>query len=145
MYKKSKIIKDIRKLMESGVKYTAACERLVKTAQTIENWRNKHPRLDRYFLKLMDKRENKVVDAIENKLEDRLLKGEASSSEYFFYLCNKRPEKWKNRYQVDHSGKVEGFENKNIVVIFGNGQRKRDSDTVQELRATLEPTTSARE
>ena len=95
MYKKAETIRAIRKKMEAGNKYVAACESIVKRAYTIELWRNQYPRLDRYFLKLMDKRDDKIVDAIELKLEDRILKGEASPAEVIFYLCNRRPKKWK--------------------------------------------------
>ena len=95
MYKKADTIRAIRKLMEGGTRYTVSCRQIVKTPQTIENWRNKYPRVERYFTKLMDKREDRITDGIEDKLADRCLRGEASPAEIIFYLCNRRSHKWK--------------------------------------------------
>ena len=95
--------------MEAGTRYTRACIQIVKTEQTIQNWRKKKPLLDRYFLKLLDKREDRITDAVEDKLFDRLLKGEATPTEYIFYLVNRRPNKWQNNYRVTHSGEFNVF------------------------------------
>lgn len=112
-----------------GEKYTRACEKVVKREKTIQLWRNKIPRIDRYFKSLIDSREENVVDSIELKLESRLLRGEGTSAEYIFYLVNRRPQKWQNNYRVEHSGKVNGQEVRVIVVNNANIQdREKRSD-----------------
>ena len=57
--------------------------------------------VNRYFLALIVKREDKVGDAIENKLEARCISGEATPTEYIFYLVNRRPAKWKRHDSIN--------------------------------------------
>jgi len=113
MLKKSDVLRQIREQCEKGIRYTNALKRINVNGvirkvnpQTIENWRKKYPRIERYCLaiqKLPDIAEEKITDAVENKLKDRLLKGEASAAEYIFYLCNRRPDKWKRNALVNNT------------------------------------------
>jgi hypothetical protein len=128
MYKKAETIRNIRQLMEKGEKYTRACERIVKRAQTIENWRNKYPRIDRYFLSLIDKREEKIIDAVELKLEDRILKGEASPAEIIFYLANRRSGRWKR-----HDGVIIDQSQHNHFTYVWKDTNNRDRLLAPEL------------
>ena len=117
--------------MEAGTRYTRACNQVVNTHQTIENWRNKKPLLDRYFLKLLYKRDERITDAVEDKLSDRLVKGEATPTEYIFYLVNRRPKKWQNNYRVEHSGEIKGAE---VRIILINPKEVKEKTGIERVQ-----------
>lgn len=114
MFRKSVVLKQIRIQCEKGVRYTEALKNIYLDGvlrkisyQTLENWRNERPMIERYITTLMQKRDAKIDDAVENKFIDRLLKGEASPVEYMFFLCNRKPHKWQHKHQLEYSGKIE--------------------------------------
>lgn len=118
MLKKLEILKQIRAQCEKGKRYSHVLNNLTVNGikrkisrQTIENWRDKKPKtIGKYIDYCIWVRDEKTVDTIEETLEQRLLDKEASSTEYIFYLCNRRPERWK-RYDdrgvlIDQSTKI---------------------------------------
>ncbi|MBM4137494.1 MAG: hypothetical protein FJ241_11795 [Nitrospira sp.] len=132
-------MKQIRKQCNDGVRYTEALkhifingiERKIPNV-TIDNWRHKKPKtVGRYIDACIHQIDETKVDRVENKFEERLLNGEATSAEYIFYLVNRRPDRWKNNYKVEHSGKVDGEGNKFLIQFIN-----KKEDIVKDAKAT---------
>ena len=98
MFKKSKILKAIRVDLLKGIRLHKAIENAgLRSRQTLENWRNKRPMIDRYILKCMGWGEEERIDLVEDAHLKRLLKGNASAADYEFYLTRRRPKRWPKR------------------------------------------------
>ncbi len=128
MLKKAKTIRAVRKLIESGVKYSEACTKVVRSRQTIVNWRLKYPRVDRYFKKLIFKNDEILVDKIENVFLKRLEEDRASPVEYIFYLTNRRSDNWKRNDNVviDQSKHKHTY---NVVKFNDSNSQQRTSSS----------------
>ncbi len=124
--------------MESGIRYTEACLEVVTAAYTIKTWREKHPRLDRYFKKLMHRRDDNILRKIETSLEGRLIDGKASAAELIFYLCNRASQRWKNSYKIEHSGKIEGRPERIVIHIENINKDKAGDNSKNRLSKLLE-------
>lgn len=134
MLKKSKILHDIRQHLTNGCLLSVAIDKAgVKSRQTIQNWRVKSPRIDRYIIACMNRSDDKRVSAVEDKAFQRLIAGEANAAEYIFYLTNRRPERWKDRRAVVNNTNVIQNTVKNGDGTFAG----EDGQFVQELRDRL--------
>ena len=56
--------------------------------------------LDKLFNDLIEKRDMNRAEMVEDKFISRLVNGESAEAGYIFYLCNKFPEKYKDRRAV---------------------------------------------
>lgn len=80
---------------------TAACE-AVSIGRTVAY---RYREQDEKFREEWDAIENRVLDVVESVLYKKALEGETPC--LFFLLCNRRPEKWKHRGEVEHRGKIQ--------------------------------------
>lgn len=126
MYKKSKIMREIRTLCNKGTRYSAALRQLKVNQQTIENWRNSRPMLEGYFLKVIDSVDERRTDAVEDTLFDRIIKSVASPAEIIFYLANRRPNRWKRQDNGMHFDQSQHY----------HFTRMSDEQLLNEIRKT---------
>lgn len=91
-YKKSAILKVIRRQCEGGVKLAKARESISRT--TLYLWCQR-PLIKRYILECERRSDERRDDGVEDGLMKKLINGNASGKEYEFYLTNRRPNRWK--------------------------------------------------
>ena len=108
MYKKHEVNRIISEQLRSGNKLAVAISLTpLRSKVTYYNWMNANPRLKRWVKaleNLCDERRTTIVeDAFFKKLKD----GTATAAEYIFYLCNRKSERWQNKHQFEHSGKID--------------------------------------
>jgi len=80
---------------------TAACEAVQISRRQVYRCREQ----DESFREEWDAIENRVLDVVESVLYKKALEGETPC--LFFLLCNRRPEKWKHRGEVEHRGRIQ--------------------------------------
>ena len=124
MLKKSKVLHDIRLNLEQGSLLTVAWRKAgLKSSYTLHSWRKKNPRIDRFIKACQEHSNDKRVSAVEDALFKKLIDGKGSAADYIFWLTNRCPDRWINKYGVEHTGKVEGGEMQIITphaVIFSS-------------------------
>lgn len=134
MLKKSVVLKQIREQCERGVRYTHALRNIIiggtrrkVSPATLKYWRVR-PMIDSYIDYCVNIRDEKITDKIEDKLNDRILQGEASPAEIIFYLCNRRVNRWKRHDTlVDHSTHYHFTTIKEAIEnASNNGAKARD-------------------
>lgn len=64
-----------------------------------------HRKADPGFAEKWQTEEDRVLDAIESKLYASAIGGDRVCM--FFVLCNRRPESWRHKAQLEHSGAVD--------------------------------------
>ena len=106
MYKKSKVLKIIRKEMERGTALDLAINRAgINNRATVHYWRKNRPLIDRYILKCILNNRDIRDDSVEDAWFKKLIEGRGSAADYEFYLCNRRPNRWKkNNSDLLHKG-----------------------------------------
>ena len=96
-----------------------------KSRATIYFWRKKprtfsrfwHLRLGRLIEASMNMADGKRTDAVESAFFRRLIDGTAGSAEYFFYLCNRAGDRWKNQTAIANAlVRVENNVNANVQI-----------------------------
>ena len=97
MYKKSQVLKKIRREMDAGNMLSVAIRRSGARKQTIANWR-KRPMIDRYFELLKDACANYRLALVEDALFKACMRG--SIAAIIFFLCNRDPLRWKKNPDV---------------------------------------------
>jgi hypothetical protein len=114
MFKKSKVLKALRKELDAGNGFCASCQIAgVKNPQTIYEWARKRSLIKRYIEKCKDIGQVNRDHAVEDTFIRRLINGCATETGYIFYLTNRMPEKYKDmRAVVNNSptfvNKIEG-------------------------------------
>lgn len=100
MYKKRDAYRIISKELRAGNKLAMALAKTeLKSKTTFYTWMNKSPRLKAWVKgleSLCDERRNMQV---EDAFFERLRDGKATGAEYFFYLTNRRPDRWQNNFK----------------------------------------------
>ncbi len=113
MYKKSRVLKELRRALLEGAQLKIACVRAgLKNEGTLFVWR-KRKMIDGYVSECMRRGNEKRTDAVEDGLFKSLIESRASAAAYEFYLTNRRPEKWKKRSEIINN-------NTNIVKVTVN-------------------------
>jgi len=111
MLKKSKILHGIRLSLEEGSLLTVAWRKAgLNSSATLHRWRKESPRIDRYIKACQEKSNDRRVAAVEDAYFKKLIDGKGSAADYIFWLTNRCPDRWINKYGIEHSGKVEGGE-----------------------------------
>lgn len=114
MYKKITILKSIRTSMENGVCLTNSILKAgLRSPQTVENWRNKSSRIDRYIEALKSINDNKRNAMVEDAFFKRLMEGSGSAADYIFYLTNRLPNRWADKRAVVNNTLVNTIKNEN--------------------------------
>lgn len=80
---------------------SAAC----KVVGINRNTAYKYREIDKEFREAWDEIENRMVDAVESALYKNALTGDNAC--IFFILCNRRPDRWKHRGEIAHTGKIQ--------------------------------------
>jgi hypothetical protein len=94
MYKKSIVLKAIRKELEKGnYLFDAWRAAGLRSEGTLHYWR-KRGMIDRYIKALMHVSDKKQVDSVEKAHLKKMIEGKASASDYEFYLTRRAPERW---------------------------------------------------
>ncbi len=93
-YKKSKILKAIRRQCEDGAKLAKARIGSGISRTTLFYWCQR-PLIKRYILECERRSDERRDDGVEDGLMKKLINGNASGKEYEFYLTNRRPNRWK--------------------------------------------------
>lgn len=121
MYKKSRILKQIRKnLGDGGALYNSAKAAGI-SIMTLWLWRKKWRRIDNYINTIMESRVSLVEDALyKNALKDNI-------TAQIFFLKNRASDKWKDRMpeEVPHT---------HIHIDYGH----RDKSVIGSLRQGYE-------
>jgi hypothetical protein len=128
MYKKSKILKIIRKEVEEGNSLMNAqlCAGL-RSTYTLFSWR-KRPLIDRYISALVLRQNQTRVKKVEWKLYEKALEGNLTA--IIFFLTNRAPEDWADRRNV--------FQNNFINKQGANGSfNGEDREFSQRVMAVL--------
>ena len=100
-FKKSVVLKAIRKNLESGSLLSVAIKKSgVKSRQTIENWRNQKRMIDGYILECVRRSNSERVEIIEDAHFEKMKAQNGSPTDYIFYLTNMAPDRWKDRRAV---------------------------------------------
>ena len=86
-------LKTIFRSLQGGSSIVDACRAVGIDYTTLYSWEQKDERLKEKIESIIDSR----VLVVEDKLYSRLVKGEASPTEYIFYLCNRAPHRWKRQ------------------------------------------------
>jgi len=117
MYRKSVILKQIRENLAKGAGVYNACEAVGIPYGTLWSWRNKYPRVDRYFAKILTQR----VQLVEDALYKGALSGNTTAQ--IFYLKN-RGTGWSDGPLIDQSQHTH-------VTIFRNPKAVKERDISQ--------------
>jgi hypothetical protein len=72
---------------------------------TIWRWRQSDPEFDHALTELQGMADAIWQQDLEESYRDRLLRGEATGSEVIFALKNLGKDRWKDRHQLEHTGK----------------------------------------
>jgi hypothetical protein len=113
MLKKLKILKALRVELESGAQLLVSERRAgVKSPQTVQAWRKKSPRIDRYITACINRCENKRVVIVEDALAKAAQEGNTTAM--IFFLTNRCPERWADRRAIVNNT------NNNIVKVTVN-------------------------
>jgi len=130
MYKKLEKLKLIRRSLEAGNLLGIALRNSgIRSYYTLNLWRQKNPRIDRYITVCLVRQNDKRTDAVEDAHFKKMIDGNGSAADYIFYLCNRRPEKWQNRHQFEHFGLPE-----NKIIIINNGQPTKREEFIQRIK-----------
>ena len=93
MYKKSKILRAVRKELEAGNLLLVAITRAgLRSENTLLNWR-KRPMIARYIDRCMGKSDEKRIVAVEDAQFKSAINGSTKAQETF--LFNRAPNRWK--------------------------------------------------
>lgn len=133
MYKKSKILRAVRKELEAGNLLLVAITRAgLRSHQTLDNWR-KRPMIARYIDKCMGKSDEKRIVSVEDAQFKSAINGSTRAQETF--LFNRAPNRWKkDKSDLLHEGKdinvnVNVYPNR--ITVFkdlGNGLKDNVDD-----------------
>jgi hypothetical protein len=106
MYKKSRVLKELRKELEGGARMGVALKRVgVRSADTLSLWRRR-PLIDRYVDTCVRRGNDRRDDAVEDGFTKKLIEGRGNASDYEFYLTNRRPEQWQKRNVIINNTNV---------------------------------------
>lgn len=95
MYKKSKILRKIRKGLEEGKRLSEAQRDAgLRSSATLFHWRRR-VMINNYIKKCLYKGEVSTIYKVEDAYIKKLISGEASGSEYAYFLSNRMPERYK--------------------------------------------------
>ncbi len=86
--------------IKNGVGIVQACKLAGTTYLTFYRWSKEYPK--EKLAEQLETLKEVRVKVIEDVFYERLLSGKASNVEYFFFLSNRMPDKWKNRQEVLH-------------------------------------------
>ena len=134
-YKKSVILKAIRRQCEGGAKLTKAREAISRT--TLYLWCQR-PLIKKYILECERRSDERRDDGVEDGLMKKLINGNASGKEYEFYLTNRRPNKWKqdkNIITVNNTTQVNQILKARDEIVEGmsNEQRQQVISRIREV------------
>jgi hypothetical protein len=118
MFLRREKIHSILKSIRSGEDLSDSCARAGVSRHTIFLWKKRpakwsqfwHVRLDRLLTIVRAYAEDGNNELVEKKMLKRLIDGAASSSEYFFYLCNRAPGRWRHVNSVTNVNQVNVVE-----------------------------------
>lgn len=127
MYKKLEKLKLIRRSLEAGNLLGIALRSCgIRSYYTLDLWRQKNTRIDKYITACLAKQNDKRIDAVEDAHFKKMIDGSGSAADYIFYLCNRRPKKWKrqdNGVYIDQS-------------IHTHFTKMTDEQLINEIRKT---------
>lgn len=121
MYKKSVVLKAIRREMEAGNQYTIALRRAgVRSERTLLLWR-KRKIINQYIESLMNRNDSIRIKMVEDAHLKKLVQGKGSASDFEFFLVNRDPNRWKKtNNELIHKGEGgHGDVNVNVHVHPG--------------------------
>ena len=133
-YKKSKILKAIRRQCEAGDKLSKARIQTGISRTTLFYWCQR-TLIKRYILECERRSDERRDDGVEEGLLRKLINGNASGKEYEFYLTNRKPNHWKkDRSDLIHEGEERGGTNVTVnvypdrVTVFKDLKHDRTDD-----------------
>jgi hypothetical protein len=97
MYIKRKIRKKIKDEIRKGTDLVVACKKAGITFSGFSLWGKTNPRQKQWHKMCVHYKEDIQIDAVESAHRRKMLSGKAHPADYIFYLCNKRPDKWKRQ------------------------------------------------
>ena len=133
-------IKRLRRSLEAGNIMGPACRDAFINPMTLSNWKKKShlDRLSKLICAARDIGQGNRDQLVEDAQFRRLVSGDATSSEYEFYLCNRQPERWKklkdNSIVVKTDVTVENNPSGNSNTFTGE-----DAEFTNSIRAKLFP------
>ena len=102
MHKKSQVLRIIRRELENGNLLIPAIIRSgLKSDQTLRNWREKRPRIDRYISACLNKSDRKRIAMVEDAQFKAAINGSTKAQEFF--LTNRASDRWKRAGDVNVS------------------------------------------
>lgn len=105
------------------------CEAIGISRETYYDW----IKTDKAFAEAVKIENEKLIDMAETQLMINIRQGKEAS--LFFYLVNRKPDRWKSIQKVEHSGKVEV--NNNPVNIL-NLRDKKTGRKIGEIIAEVD-------
>lgn len=139
MLNKTHKIKKLRQELEAGNLYSVAIKRAgIRSSETIHRWRKESycDRLNKFITIAIERCQERRNDIVEDAQFKRLMEGKAVGSEYEFYLCNRKPDRWKklkdNTVVVQNTINNEVNQGGNSGTFYGE-----DAELVSSIRAQL--------
>jgi hypothetical protein len=98
---------------------------------TIWRWRQSDPTFDADVNRVVEETEPRQIQDVEDTFKARLMSGKASGVEYFFYLVNRAPERWRHIQRVDHYHNLTDEERQQRVdAILQKGRDRANERTL---------------
>ncbi len=100
-----KIKETVLKSLENGVTMTKACIAAGTNKVTIWRWRKEDQEFDDAILSILDSRVQVVEDALFVNATSNTKAGDTTAQ--IFFLKNRSKGRWKDKQEIEHSGKLE--------------------------------------
>lgn len=126
MHVKRKIRKRIKDEIRKGTDLYIACKKAGISYPGFFLWGKKNPRQRMWHQMCVDYKENIQIDAVESAHRAKMLSGKAHPADYIFYLCNKRPERWKRQDQTVLN--LSQVTNQYVVRVIQDDNTNRERD-----------------
>jgi hypothetical protein len=128
MYKKSKVLRIIRKEMEQGAALgTAQVRAGLRSPATLDRWRNR-PLIEKYVTACINRKDSVRIKMVEDSLLKAAIDGNTTA--IIFFLTNRAPDVWADKRAV--------FNNTIVNKVGGNGSfTGQDAELQKRIRADL--------
>ncbi len=100
-----KIKETVLKSLENGVTMTKSCIAAGTNKVTIWRWRKEDQEFDDAILSILDSRVQVVEDALFVNATSNTKAGDTTAQ--IFFLKNRSKGRWKDKQEIEHSGKLE--------------------------------------
>ncbi len=118
----------ITQLENQIISFRKAAQKIGRDYSQVWRWQQNDPEFARQVQAARERQDNKRVQAVEDSLFKRLIKGEAAASETIFFLKNRRPDRWRDSptTQVNISQtQTQEIDNKELIDLLREAYQQR--------------------